>query len=616
VFEDDSSLTPGQIEVSAMGSSAKMSHFQQMAADFRACHTNPVNVALHMVTTPAGILGALCLLNAAHAAGAVLSCALAGLYAMALIYQLPLRLWAANALAMACLAGAATALPLSVLQAAALLVVSYVGQEAAHIITGEVTYQSTYIKAAGGLAQLGMHTYYLLPLCLDASTRCHWLSVWFVAHNDVLTCKLESPEEQEAMGALTRWVVSQSPSTEHTTHWWYTSLPAAAHAAFKTVVESPAISAMFAARFPTCAYTVQPIPEMNEIYIASDKHSLNSDTVFYMEHVDGPWVLYPFCHVYRCMCSMNENKQILTEFGQVPSAALLSNGTVAALDFNREIHNIANHPTDRNTGHRITLKNHYVVYPTVLGAYGRGLARLTLLYNYGARRLFLNTIKTSSLASRAGAFFVLACTKGMFLAQQYLGIPNLVYLAIVAAIDALLLPGCRFFLIATSFIHYAMYMAHYYRRYGLAHGTFVRNAVFFKFVAVSQLGALYLRHWEFDPISLALLVAGYGLSSAAAARIGLDRTYFGAEMGIYKPRWIEGFPYSLGIPHPMIVGSATGLLGFYKLAGLRAEVPWLVPLHIALYATHCLQEHFEIHSPVSWEDATQGLLVPPFQGRD
>jgi hypothetical protein len=355
---------------------------------------------------------------------------------------------------------------------------------------------------------------------------------------------------------------------------------------------------------------------MNEIYVASDKHNLNSDTVFYMEHVDGPWVLYPFCHVYRCICAMNANKQILTEFNNIPSKDLLTDGLVSGLDFNREVHRIANHPTDHNTSHRITLKNHYLVYPKCLQSYGRYLAYLTYSYNYAARALFLSTIKTESLSSKFGAFVVLAGTKSMFILQQYLGFPNILYVSTVALIDAFALPNRSFFLIATSFIHYCMYMAHYYRRYGLAHGTFVRNAVFFKCVAVGQLAILYIRNYTFDPVSIALLIFGYGLSASAAAAIGLDRTYFGAEMGIYKPKWISAFPYSLGIPHPMIVGSITGLLGFHKLAGIREAFPWLVPAHVALYAAHCLQEHFQIHTRKSWEECTKGLLVPPFHGRN
>eukprot|EP00191_Tetraselmis_sp_GSL018_P008711 CAMPEP_0177600912 /NCGR_PEP_ID=MMETSP0419_2-20121207/13934_1 /TAXON_ID=582737 /ORGANISM="Tetraselmis sp., Strain GSL018" /LENGTH=588 /DNA_ID=CAMNT_0019094053 /DNA_START=70 /DNA_END=1833 /DNA_ORIENTATION=- len=588
-----------------------MAPFSEMAAEFRPCHSNPVNVALHLVTTPAGIVSTLCLLNASQGGSPALSCALTALYGLALVAQLPLACGSvSSALLAAAAAAAALWLPLSALQSALLLAAAYGGQELAHVITGEVTYQSTYIKKSGGLQQLLMHTYYLLPLCLDAACHSNFLTVWFVAHNDVLTCRLETPEERAAMRTITDWVISQSPSTEHTTHWWYQRLPGRAHAAFKAVIESPTIRAMFECRFPHEAYAVEPIDGMNEIYVASDKHSLNSDTVFYMEHVDGPWVLYPFCHVYRCICSMNENSQILTQFNNVPAEDLLTDGLVSGLDFNREVHRIANHPTNRNTGHRITLKNHYLVYPRVLRPYGRLLGRLTTAYNVAARNLFLSTIKTETLASRLGAWLVLGGTQAMFLTQQYVGFPNLLYVACLAAADRLLLPGRNVFLVGTSFVHYCMYMSHFYRRYGLAHGTFVRNAVFFKCLAVGQLALMYLRSFEPDPVSAALLVAGYGLSASAAAAIGIDRTYFGSEMGIYKPKWISAFPYSLGIPHPMIVGSVVGLLGFHKLAGVRAAYPWLVPAHVAFYAAHCLQEHFGIHTRKSWEECTRGLLVP------
>jgi hypothetical protein len=70
---------------------------------------------------------------------------------------------------------------------------------------------------------------------------------------------------------------------------------------------------MFRDRFGA-AYAVEPIPAMNEIYVASSHHNNNSDTVFYTQHCDGPWSVYPFCHVYRVMCAVNENVQVETLF--------------------------------------------------------------------------------------------------------------------------------------------------------------------------------------------------------------------------------------------------------------------------------------------------------------
>jgi hypothetical protein len=195
---------------------AKTSHFQQLSKTFRAFHSNPVNVALHLLSTPLGLLSLLCGIHAAHPAGPVLAPALTGLYAVSLIYTLPLRLWAVNTAALAALAYAATLLPLTLLQAALVGAAAYLSQDISHIITGEATYQSSYIKSPGGVQTLLMHTFYLLPLCLEAACHSNFLSVWFVAHNDVLACKLESPEEQEAMGA-------RLPSPPHILRcpaWW------------------------------------------------------------------------------------------------------------------------------------------------------------------------------------------------------------------------------------------------------------------------------------------------------------------------------------------------------------------------------------------------------------
>jgi protein-S-isoprenylcysteine O-methyltransferase Ste14 len=76
---------------------------------------------------------------------------------------------------------------------------------------------------------------------------------------------------------------------------------------------------------------------------------------------------------------------------------------------------------------------------------------------------------------------------------------------------------------------------------------------------------------------------------AATRVLGMDRTYFGVELGRCAPMAVRDFPYSL-IKHPMFVGNIVALLGFYALPGFREAAPWLVPLHIAFYLLHFLQE--------------------------
>ena len=68
----------------------------------------------------------------------------------------------------------------------------------------------------------------------------------------------------------------------------------------------------------------------------------------------------------------------------------------------------------------------------------------------------------------------------------------------------------------------------------------------------------------------------------------------------------EQFPYGY-IPHPMIVSQIWAMLGLYKAAHFRAEAPFVVPLHVALYLVHMLQEHFDIYKKYSNEEAS----VPP-----
>ena len=60
-------------------------------------------------------------------------------------------------------------------------------------------------------------------------------------------------------------------------------------------------------------------------------------------------------------------------------------------------------------------------------------------------------------------------------------------------------------------------------------------------------------------------------------------------LGLCQPKWITAFPYSLGLPHPMIVGSIIGLLGAHLQPAFRTACPWLVPAHIACYFVHLMQ---------------------------
>ena len=77
-----------------------------------------------------------------------------------------------------------------------------------------------------------------------------------------------------------------------------------------------------------------------------------------MQHIDGPYYLLPFASVYRVLVAVTENQQIQTVLPMCMKTFTITNGDVLGFDFNREIHYIQNHPTNKNKGFRVVLKLH------------------------------------------------------------------------------------------------------------------------------------------------------------------------------------------------------------------------------------------------------------------
>ena len=119
-----------------------------------------------------------------------------------------------------------------------------------------------------------------------------------------------------------------------------------------------------------------------QVYVAcqtGDKG--NSDQVFYMKHVDGPYGIWPFCSVYRCLAAVSPNQLINTAFTLNQKDFTLDRGDFLGFDYNREIHYIRHNEGAQNVVPRIVLKLHYVVYPRILKPWGLLLAKLTTRYN-------------------------------------------------------------------------------------------------------------------------------------------------------------------------------------------------------------------------------------------
>jgi len=93
------------------------------------------------------------------------------------------------------------------------------------------------------------------------------------------------------------------------------------------------------------------------------------------------------------------------------------------------------------------------------------------------------------------------------------------------------------------------YISTFYIRRGIDFGSFKRDVLLFKSLALLQMFYHYLfpsvLPFSLDFLSIAMIVTGYVVSVMATNALGVDRTYFAAELGLVEPKWITQFPYGL-----------------------------------------------------------------------
>jgi len=393
------------------------------------------------------------------------------------------------------------------------------------------------------------------------------------------------------MITIRHWTLEQGEAKSHTIHHWFENLPKPIYDAYDRLANSPNIFAAFRKRFPESCYTVEILPGMNEIYQTAASH-FSSDKVFYQKHVDGPWCFFPYCYTFRCLLALSPNRNIETIFPYDGTKGLLSTGKAVAFDFNREIHYIEalNPQIDES---RIALKLHYVVYPKCLWPIGAFCGYLTTMYDQIARWWFLKTLNPDNAALKGGTWMTLAVTEGVYRFHEIFGSNNVFYTFFALFIDRCFLPGS--FIYLTSYVHYSHYIGTFYYRKGINYGCFKRTVMYFKALACAQMAWIYITNFELNFLSIGLIASGIFLATTAAVALGVDRTYFGSELGLYEPKWITAFPYNTGLPHPMIVGALMWLSGVHVLPVFQEQYPYLCPIHMGLYSIHCLQEQFGIY---------------------
>ncbi len=563
------------------------SRWTEQSAAFLRCHATPLNAFLHAFTTPLGLFGVALLFAELHPAVPV---AVAALYAAILLFQIPARLSLVSGALTVGLAVLATFVDAPWWTGLVLLATGMGLQELAHVLSKEPTFQSTYARETGAAASWLLHTFWVLPLVVQAFGRQLAVVARFLPRVKVLFGEL--PNRVADLELVGRWVEKEDPPDAHTTHWWFEDTPPEVREALARIASDEDALALFREANPGCDVAV--VHEMNEIYMAGPPVEGTSDTVFYTPHVDGPFAVWPGAGVYRSLVGVTVNEQVETLFvhptvDAKPRTYTLTKGEILAFDFNRELHFIRRKETDaEGKQKRCVLKVHYVVYPKGMSLYGRVLAWLTGAYDRRARALFLATLTPETLWARLNAQVVLSFTSVFDLVTRHVGWGNLAYVAALG-LASLAVQSPLPLLIGASFVHYLLYIFVFEFRDWISFGQFKRDAMFFKGVSYAMIAAIYLSVPELNPLSIGLVVVGYGLAAAATAALGVDRTWFGVELGQLEPKRITTFPYNV-VQHPMIVGAGIGLLGIALHEPFLTSYPWLVPLHVLFYTIHLVQE--------------------------
>ena len=506
-----------------------------------------------------------------------------------------------------------------------LIIISYILQDISHIYFKEETYQK---NTWGDLDNFDLdnfdlylftklfyeHVYYLIPLCIECLSEkwkytiisCPLIIIIYgnyklspmssgtpfgVVRDKVVKGKITCKDEHVHIENIIKYVKKQDISSNNTYHWWTNDL-----IEIKKEIDSLLLEPIKA--FKTIFsddYEIEPVYEMNELYISvASNRKGTSDNVFVTPHIDGPWILFPFCSVYRGIIALTENKQITTHHQMLRKKTTAKTGDYLIWDFNRESHYVSANDC-QNDFPRTIIKTHYIVYPKQLKLLGRICRFLTAKYDHLFRRLFLFTINPDSILNKLFTMIGVILTTVLYNSVEvYFGYNNILYCLYLYFLSHIH-NNYGIFLYGTSFVHYIRYISTYFDRRQVHYGIFQRDVLFFKTLSIGQLFIMTLYDSPFiNYKGYACVFIGYTVSILATHVLGKDKTYFGLELGIIEGNneRVSSFPYGY-IPHPMITGQILSLLGFYTFQTISSNY-YLIPIHIILYCIHLFQEIYDI----------------------
>lgn len=369
----------------------------------------------------------------------------------------------------------------------------------------------------------------------------------------------------------------------------------------------------------------QPLVTMDELYVSAVTHTEGSDKVFITPHMDGFFQWLPLAAVKRCIYGVDVRSDgkidvaTIRPYHPVPSQqkVIVGTGDVVCFDYNHDIHWITQTvPENRSSTNssegtgvvRVVLKFHYVEVPKGLSDFGPVAAELNSRYNVFARSLFVTSLDpdSSALAKYVGHFINLITN--LSYVEYYTGL-----FSMIRVLMLLFVCGFRPSLLMPSLgvAHYFTYIFTFLFR-SMPLEVFIRDAMFLKSSAMTVLALTYFQH-SISFLSILVAAAGFALSAAAFKALGHESTYFGWQYGRdVKPveEWPYGTHFGFAIPHPMILGSAIGLVGLLINAGFRRSYGRCILAHLVLYGVVLALEITDVHVP---QALSYGTLAAEFE---
>ena len=270
--------------------------------------------------------------------------------------------------------------------------------------------------------------------------------------NRVYKCKISDNTE---IDELRKWVMSQNPDDNNSSHWWYSELPADISLLYYKIASDKNIITMFAKNTNN---SIDIINDMNEIYVTAPQKVISSDVsntsdkIFYTRHIDGPYFLFPFASCYRIILGLDDNSDVVTCFNMIPQDTIVKKGDAVAFDYHREPHYIYNKNKDSKNGHRVILKIHYCIYPRWAYYFGKVLSGLSIQYNKNFRNLFLFTLKTEEKYKNYIAYLMILSTQIFHDIEYYIGYNNISFASMMYYVGYL--THYNIFLLGCLLIHY------------------------------------------------------------------------------------------------------------------------------------------------------------------